>query len=171
MRSQLLSLSLAGLLYVWGAAPSARAQATPAPAPAAAASAVAEIHATGSTHYPEPQIVAATGLKPGDTVTREQLQEVADRLAHLGAFQRVNYKFTGRGSKIVVEFQLDDAPAYPVAFDNFVWLGDAEIVAAIHDSVPLFAGTAPAEGTMLDEMTAVLVRLLQSRGVPGAVKH
>ena len=154
-------------LYLWRAGSSARAQAPQAPP----ASVIAEIHATGSTHYSEPLIIAASELKPGDTVTREQLQEAADRLAHLGAFQRVNYQFTSRGNKIVVELQLADAPAFPVTFDIFVWFGDAEIVSAMRAAVPLFNGAAPEEGAMLDEMTSVLTKLLQSRGVPGTVQH
>jgi len=166
VRAHNLSL-LIGLLYFWCAAPSARAQAPQAPP----ASVIAEIHAAGSTHYSEPLIIAASELKPGDPVTREQLQEAADRLAHLGAFQRVNYQFTSRGNQIVVELQLADAPAFPVTFDNFVWFGDPEIVSAMRGAVPLFNGAAPEEGAMLDEMTSVLTKLLQSRGVQGTVKH
>src|ERR1700694_5448884 len=78
------------------AAQQTRAQAPsapPAPSPTGSSAVIGEIHATGSRRYTEAQVAAATGLNPGDTVTREQLQEVADRLAHLGVFLPVNYSF------------------------------------------------------------------------------
>ncbi len=167
MRTRRVRLFLACALCFWAACTLARAQVPASPD----SSVIAEIHATGSTHYGEAQVIAASGLKPGDAVTREQLQDVADRLAHTGAFQRVNYKFTSRGNKIALEFQLEDAPAFPVAFDNFVWFSDSELAAAIRNAVPLFAGTAPADGTMLDDITSVLTQLLQSRGITGTVKR
>jgi hypothetical protein len=151
----------------WAAAPGSRAQAPQS----AAASVIAEIHFTGSTHYDEAQIAAASGLKPGDAVTREQLQDIADRLAHLGAFARVNYKFTTRANKIVLEFQLADAPAFRVSFDNFPWFSDAEITTAVREAVPLFNGTAPQGGDMIDEMASAIAKLLSAHNIPGAVQH
>jgi hypothetical protein len=132
---------------------------------------IAEIHATGSTHYDEAHVAAAAGLKPGDSVTREQLQDIADRLAHLGAFERVNYKFMTRANKIVVEFQLADAPAFRVSFDNFPWFSDAEITAAVRESVPLFNGTAPQDGDMVDGIASAIARLLSAQNIPGAVQR
>src|SRR5665213_62769 len=133
--------------------------------------AIAEIHASGSVHYSDAQVAATSGLKPGDVVTREQLQDAADRLSNLGVFKRVNYKFTTRGNKIVLDFELQDAPTFPVSFDNFPWFSDAEITTAIREALPLFDHTAPQDGTMIDEMTAVLSKLLSSRNIPGTIEH
>ncbi len=164
----LRKLSVLALAVCVGAlAQLARAQAPPASSSAV----IAEIHATGSRRYTEEQVAVATGLKPGDTVTREQLQDVADRLAHLGVFLRVNYSFLSRGNKITLEYVLQDAPALPVFFDNFPWFTDAELTAAIRQAVPLFNGTAPTEGTELEDMTAAIAKLVQSRGVAGTVEH
>lgn len=153
------------------AAPQTRAQAPPAPSSAGSSAILGEIHATGSRRYTEAQIAAATGLKPGDSVTREQLQEVADRLAHLGVFLHVNYSFATRGNKITVEYVLQDAPALPVLFDNFPWFTDAEVTSAIRRAVPLFDGTSPTEGTELEDVTAAIAALARSRGVAGTVEH
>jgi Surface antigen variable number repeat len=148
-----------------------RAQAPPAPSPTASSAVIGEIHATGSRRYTEAQVATATGLKPGDTVTREQLQDVADRLAHLGVFLTVNYSFLTRGNRITLEYVLQDAPALPVFFDNFPWFTDAEIIAAVRQAVPFFNGTSPTEGTALEDMTAAIAKLIQSRGVAGTVEH
>ncbi len=128
-----------------------------------ASSVIAEIHQTGSTHYHDAQVAAASGLKPGDAVTREQLQAAADRLAQIGIFSQVNYRFTTRGDKgdkIVLEFQLADAPVVPVTFDNFPWFSDEELSAAIREVVPFFDGTAPPDGLLLDTIAAAISTLL-----------
>src|ERR1700676_2522958 len=143
------------------------AQAPSAPSSTGSSAVIGEIHAAGSRRYTEAQVAAATGLKPGDTVTREQLQEVADRLAHLGVFLRVNYSFLSRGNRITLEYVLQDAPALPVFFNNFPWFTDAELTAAIRQAVPFFNGTAPTEGTALEDMTAAIAQLVQARGIAG----
>ena len=165
---------LAFLAWAWcmcAAMPQARAQAPPAPSSTGGSAVIGEIHATGSRRYTEAQVAAATGLKPGDAVTREQLQEVADRLAHLGVFLSVNYSFLTRGNRITLEYVLQDAPALPVFFDNFPWFTDAELTAAIRQAVPFFNGTAPTEGTALEDMTAAIAQLVQAGGIAGSVEH
>jgi outer membrane protein assembly factor BamA len=147
------------------AAPGACAQAPPASA------VIAEIHATGSARYTDAQVAAAAGLKVGDTVTRERLQAAADALVQIGIFSRVNYQFKTLGSKIVVEFQLADAPAVPVSFDNFPWFSDEELAAAIREAVPFYDGTAPDGGSLLDEIAAAVSRLLQAHGIAGMIEH
>ena len=142
-----------------------------APAQAPPSSVIAEIHATGSNHYADAQVAAACGLKPGDAVTLEQLQAAADRLAQLGAFSKVNYRFSTRGDKIVLEFQLADAPTVPVTFDNFPWFSDEELSAAIRQAVPFFDGTAPQDGALLDTVTSAVSNLLEARGISGSVQH
>ena len=133
---------------------------------------IGEIRATGSQHFTQTQVAAASGLKPGDKVTREQLQQIADRLARTGVFTKINYSFTTKDDKIALEFQLQDAPTVPVLFDNFPWFTDAELVAAIRDAEPLFDGaSAPEDGAMLDEMTAALTKLLAAHNLTGRVTH
>ena len=55
----------------------------------------------------------------------------------------------------------------PVTFDNFPWFTDDEISQALKTSVVLFDGTAPDHGTILDDMSAALGKLLSSKGVYG----
>ena len=142
-----------------------------AAAQAPPSSVIAEIHQTGSNHYADAQVAAASGLKPGDTVTLEQLQAAADRLAQLGIFSKVNYRFTTRGDKIVLEFQLADAPTVPVTFDNFPWFTDEELSAAIRQELPFFDGSAPQDGALLDTITAAISKLLEAHGISGSVQH
>jgi len=147
------------------APPRAFAQAPPA------SSVIAEIHQTGSTRYHDAQVAAASGLKPGDAVTREQLQAAADRLAQIGIFSQVTYRFTTRGDKIALEFLVVDAPVVPVTFDNFPWFSDEELSAAIREAVPFFDGTAPPDGLLLDTIATAISTLLQAHRIAGTVQH
>lgn len=145
-----------------------------AAAQTAPSSVIAEIHQTGSTRYADAQVAAASGLKPGDTVTRDQLQAAADRLAQLGIFSKVNYRFTTSGdkaNKIVLEFQLADAALVPVTFDNFPWFSDDELLAAIRQALPFFDGSAPPDGALLDTIAASISKLLAARGISGGIEH
>ena len=139
-----------------------------APGPLAAQNGkIASIKVEGSVRFPGEQIASMTGLKPGDEVTREDLQAAADRLAQLGPFRNVRYRFSSRGADVDVEFQLEDAPAFPVSFDNFPWFADEELVEAIRQAVPFFDGTAPEQGEVLDEMKQALEAKLAARNVKG----
>lgn len=132
---------------------------------------VAEIHASGSHRYTDTQIAATAGLKPGDPVDRDKLQEISERLAQLGVFSRVNFRFTAKNNRATVNFDLQDAPVVPVMFENFPWFTDQELSDEIRGVVPLFDGAAPRGGSLIDEITAALSSKLASRGIKGNVEH
>jgi len=136
-----------------------------------ATSAVGEIHFTGSRRWSEAQLVAASGLKIGDAVTPEELQVVADAFARLGLFSRANFRYASRANKLVVQFEFEDAPTFPISFDNFPWFADIDLQNAIRGAVPLFDGTAPADGVMLNLIADAISKLLTAHGISGAVQH
>jgi outer membrane protein assembly factor BamA len=156
------------LLLATGLAP-VRTQQQPAAKPGS--DRLVSISGAGSHRYSSEQVAAASGLRAGSTVTRDDLQAGADSLSRLGTFSSVQYRFTTIASGIKVEFQVADAPAYPVSFDNFPWFSDAELNAALKAAVVLYDGTAPGSGTILDSMSAALVSLLATRGVHADVAH
>jgi outer membrane protein assembly factor BamA len=101
-------------------------------------STIASIKISGARKFPAEQIIAASGLKSGDVVTAGQIQDATNRLAALGIFSAVNFRFTSKGDAINLEFQVQEAPTYPILFDNFPWLTSAEIGDAIRNQVGLF---------------------------------
>jgi outer membrane protein insertion porin family len=141
------------------------------PAKSAPSSKIETIAISGSTKIPPDQIESASGLKAGDVVTADEIQAAADRLAALGIFTAVKYRYTPKGTEIALEFQVTEAPTYPISFDNFPWFTDAEIGDAIRASVGLFNGEAPGGGAMIDEITGVLEKMLASRNIKGSVTH
>jgi outer membrane protein insertion porin family len=132
---------------------------------------VAEVHSSGSHRYSDAQIAATVGLRPGDPVNQEKLQEIADGLVHLGVFSRVNFRFTVTNRRATVNFELQDADAVPVMFENFPWFTDQELDDEIRQGVPLFDGSAPRDGTLLNEIISVLAAKLASRGIKANVEH
>ena len=134
-------------------------------------STIASIKITGAQKFPADQIIAASGLKSGDVVTAAQIQEATNRLSALGIFSAVNFRFTAKGNAINLEFQVQEAPTYPISFDNFPWFTSAEIGEAIRNQVGLFTGEAPDGGTLIDQMTAVIESLIDSKKIKGNVTH
>jgi hypothetical protein len=165
-RFLLLCASVQLLLF---AAAAVRAQAPAANAPPS--STISSIKVTGAQKFPADQIIAASGLKSGDVVTAAQIQDVTNRLAALGIFSAVNFRYTSKGDTINLEFQVQEAPTYPILFDNFPWFKDTEIGDAIRNHVGLFTGEAPEGGVILDQMTAVIEHLLASQKINGSVSH
>jgi outer membrane protein assembly factor BamA len=137
----------------------------------AGSSKLASVKVIGSKKYTSELIAPETGLSPGATITKADLQNGADRLAQLGLFSNVQYRFSTEDAGVRLEYQVTDAPALPVRFDNFPWFTDEELFAALKKEIPFFDGTAPENGSMLHEMTNSLERLLATRGVNSSVSN
>jgi outer membrane protein insertion porin family len=139
--------------------------------PQAVASRLDSVQITGSSRFGSDQIVAATGLHVGAQVTAEDLQKVANDLAQLGPFSKVDYRYSTTDAGVRAEYQVTDAPEVPIGFDNCPWFTDDELKAAIKSSVVLFDGAAPQHGTLLDTMSSAIEKLLVTRGVNAGVSH
>ena len=168
-------LSFAAIFLIFLAALSVRAHAQ-APAPAAGpapapSSAIASIKITGAQKFPSDQVIAASGLKTGDVVTAEQIQQATNRLSALGIFSAVNFRYAAKGTAINLEFQVQEAPTYPISFDNFPWFTAESIGSAVREQVGLFTGEAPGDGTMVEQIAAVIENLLAAQKIKGQVTH
>jgi outer membrane protein insertion porin family len=140
-------------------------------APQSGSERLASVVVTGSHRYKSQEIAKATGLQTGKSITRDELQLVADRLARLGLFTNVQYKFSSGPSGLAVDFEVADAPTIPVTFDNFPKLSDDELSAAIKNAVVLFDGTAPENGTILATMSNAVEEVIATRGLHATVAH
>ncbi|HUK31957.1 MAG TPA: POTRA domain-containing protein, partial [Candidatus Acidoferrum sp.] len=139
--------------------------------PPAASAKIAEITVTGSQKHSATELAAASGIKVGDVVTKEQLQAAANRLANSGLASNVSYKYSTDSAGVHLVFDVQDAEVVPVLFDNFPWFSDEELAAVLRSSTGVFDGTAPPQGDALDKMTSALQDLLFSRGIHGRVEH
>lgn len=160
-----LSITLGLFLALSPGAATAQTQAT------VPTSRIALVAATGSTRYSSDSIVQMTGLKTGDTITRDDMQRVADTLAQLGFFASVKYRFESTEQGVKIEYQVTDAPALPVLFDNFPWFTDDELTSELKKNSIPFDGTEPTQGTILDQTAVGLEKVLEQHGIFGSVTH
>lgn len=132
---------------------------------------IASVDGTGSTKFSSDQIAIASGLKAGDSVTKEDLQAAANRLAQIGIFSNVSFHYDTKDGGVHLHLEVQDAPTAPVEYDNFPWFTNDELTAGIRAEFPFFDGTAPQQGSMLDAMAADLQKLLPQKGAHGTVQH
>jgi outer membrane protein assembly factor BamA len=128
----------------------------------------------GNTQYTQAALEAASGLKPGDKVNNDTLQQSAQRLSDTGAFGDLQITFDGPATAISIIFKvtpLDPSHQLTVAFDNFIWFTPQELEAGLHTRVPLFASVMPESGNLQDAVQNALADMLKQKGVTATISH
>jgi outer membrane protein assembly factor BamA len=147
---------------------SAYAQLTPPPGYSAK---ILTLEATGSKIYTSADVSQLSGLAIGATVDRNAIQAGADRLGRSGLFTSVHYSFATDVGGLHLIFELQDAPALPVLFDNFPWFTDDELAQSLKQAGIPFHGTAPASGDILDSICNALEKALAAHHIQATVTH
>ena len=130
------------------------------------------IQVKGTTRFTHDEIVAATGLKIGDTVMDEDFKRASERLGETGMFTDVAYAFSYSASGTKLELQVTDSTKFvPVRFENFVWFTDEQLAAELKSRVPLFRGEVPVAGSLLEQLNDALQALLLEKQLPGRVDY
>ena len=123
---------------------------------------------TGVDSYTQPQLLAFTGLKPGASVTQQQIQDAAQKLGDTGLFEDISFS----GNDTGVTFTLKPAATntmLPARFANFVWWQDDDLNRALAAKVPLYRGTAlPISGNLRETAASVLTAMVAEKGLAGA---
>lgn len=134
---------------------------------------IAKIEIEGLQRLSADEVIATSGLKPGALFSIEELDAAAQRLADSGLFANVAYRTITKGNQLTIIFHVEEARSgqSPVAFDNFVWFTNDELLAAIKREVPSFNGTAANAGRMTDDIKLALENLLKERGIKGTVDY
>lgn len=126
----------------------------------------------GLERVKQEEAVEKSGLAPGQSVSIDELDAVANRLLQSGLFKSLDYTIKGTTDKAVVTFTVSEQKwAMPVAFDNFVWFTDDELRDAIKRKVPAFDGTAPEGGNVTEQIKQALQDLLRERKIEGTVHY
>src|ERR1043166_4320149 len=114
-----------------------------------------KIEVTGLKRVTEDQIVAASGLRVGQTLSVDDFDAAAQKLLSSGLVTKVGYKLRERGGEATVVFEVTEAERtsnMPVVFDNFVWFTPEEIAAAVKREVPAFDGTAADSSLVIESI-------------------
>jgi len=130
------------------------------------------IKEAGSKRYTPDQIIAATGLRPGQAVSEDDFKLVSQHLGETGAFSNVAYTFQFSAEGIKFDLQITDSdPFVPVRFENFVWLSDQELMEKLRADVPLFQGQLPVTGNLADQVSDALQALAIERHLLGRADY
>lgn len=120
----------------------------------------------GAPDYSNDELLAAAGLKAGQMVSADEMQQSMNALSNTGLFDGIKYTFNGQD----LVFQLKPAAnLYSVRLDNLPLTQGPELDAKIHAKLPLYHGKVPSEGTFLDGVQAVLTDQLASIGIKATV--
>ncbi|HYG81714.1 MAG TPA: POTRA domain-containing protein [Pyrinomonadaceae bacterium] len=141
--------------------------------PAGQSMRLAGVEFAGLARVTKEQAAGASGLQVGQRVTVEDLDAAAQRLLDSGLFKKLSYRLRTNGDQASVTFQVEEQKGggVPVVFDNFVWFTNEELTNAVRAEVPLFDGTAPEQGGVIQSITRALERLLRERKIEGQVSY
>ena len=130
------------------------------------------VKTTGTKRYKSEDVIAATGLQVGQTVSEDDFRKAARLLGETGAFGDVLYSFQYSNNGTKLELQVQDAERFvPARFDNLVWFSDQELFDQLHRQVPLFQGQLPIAGDLADQVSNALQALLIARNLQGRADY
>ncbi len=140
---------------------SAQTSRKPAPKDSANDHKLISVRVTGSQRYSPEEITAACGLKIGSNATEDDFKKATQSLGETGLFSNISYSFAYSPVGTKLDLQLtDNDKMVPTRFENFVWFSDQELIAKIHESLPLFRGQVPVGGDFSDQVSDALQALL-----------
>jgi len=132
---------------------------------------LAKISVSGQQKLSASAIAGASGLSVGQTVTLEEISAASKRLAEYGAFDNVNFRYVTQGDQLELMLEVVESKhLLPCRFDNFVWLSPNDLDAELRQRVPLYTGSAPASGAMLEAIQDALGEILKEHGVNAPVR-
>jgi outer membrane protein assembly factor BamA len=139
--------------------------------PAPVAFQLGAVSVAGASRYPPAEVTSLSALKAGQPVTPSDLDNAVKQMSATGLFASLKYRYVTSGNRLDVTFDIEEPRwSMPVVFDNFVWLSDDELLAAVKQHVPTFDGTLPVNTEVTSYMTGVLQRLLDERQIRGRVE-
>ena len=123
---------------------------------------------TGATQS-QSELLSLSGLVPGKTYSKDDLEAAAGRLDASGLFGSVQYQVNSG----ILTFALEPfakAQMEAVQYVNFPWFTPEELTAAVHARLPLFTGTLPGVGDLKDQVAQALTALVKERGVNAIIE-
>jgi len=130
------------------------------------------VKTTGTKRYKPEEVIAASGLQIGQTVSEDDFKKAARVLGETGAFGDVLYSFQYSAEGTKLELQVQDAGQFvPARFDNLVWFSDQELLDQLHAQVPLFQGQLPVAGDLADQVSNALQALLITHNLLGRADY
>jgi outer membrane protein insertion porin family len=124
------------------------------------------IQFNGDPEYSTDELLAASGLQKGETLSYAQMNDTSKRLMDTGMFASLTFKFDGQD----LVFQLTPADQLvPIHLDNLPVVSVAEVNDRVHQQFPLYHGKVPSEGGLLEQVRASVEAMLAAQGIRATV--
>ncbi len=120
------------------------------------------LHVRGNETIPEDRILAATGLRIGQQVARNDFTAARERLLETGAFQNVGFEFkpSAKNTGYDATFEVvETTPLYRYRFEGLA-ASDADIRAALRKQEPLFGDKIPNSPDVMNRYSMAIAKLL-----------
>jgi outer membrane protein assembly factor BamA len=130
------------------------------------------VQVKGANRYKQAQIVAASGLGIGQTVSEDDFKRAVQKLGDTGVFTEVAYTFqySAQGTKLELQIS-ENGQTVPARFDNLVWFSDQELLDKLQARIPLFQGQLPLSGNLIDQVSEALQSFLDERNLQGKIDY
>ncbi len=120
----------------------------------------------GDPEYSTEEMLAAAGLKKGETLDYAGMNERSKRLMDSGMFASLTFKFDGQD--LIFQLTPSDQLA-PVHLDNLPLAAGPDLDTKLHKDFPLYHGKLPSEGGLLEGVRGELEAMLAAQGIKAKV--
>lgn len=121
----------------------------------------------GAPQYTQQELLAAAALKPGTRLNSAEVKVHARQLFETGMFKDV--KFTSDRKSML--FTLTPATQlFPMHLDNVPLPPGEELDARLHERFPLYHGSLPATGSMVEGISRTFEEMMAAEGAKVTVK-
>jgi outer membrane protein insertion porin family len=121
----------------------------------------------GAPQYTGQELLAAAELKPGISLTVDEMKQHAKLLMDSGVFDSITFQFTGVDLRYILT---PSTALLPIRLTNLPLAEGAELDAKLHERMPLYHGNVPADGGLTDQVRAALEELLAAQGIKATVE-
>ena len=135
---------------------------------------IASIVFTHPGPYTNAELLAVSGLAPGQPLAENTLPAAAQHLLDTGLFSDATINYTGSPKSLTIHVDLKPIPLdklLPASFENFVWFTPDELTSGIHALVPLYRGVASDAGNLPDAIQFALQQMLTAKGIAATLSH
>ena len=129
--------------------------------------AIRELRVEGASFYSPAQVIALSGLKLGDSASKQNFERARDRVMASGNFESFGWKYDPlpNGEGVVATLQVTEPTTfYPWALDR-ISLERAAVDARLVQKLPLFTEKIPASELYIDRVAGVIQEMLKEKGV------
>ena len=126
----------------------------------------------GKMPYTQAALEAASGLKPGNSITKAGMQQAAQRLNDTGAFDDLQVTLDGPVKALSVIFKVkpvDPSKMLAVDLENFIWWQPGQLSAELCQRVPLYGESVPEAGNIQQAIQDALTQMLAEKQIAAKI--